>query len=100
MLPVVTTRKRNRIFWKCKCDCGKIVNVSSNNLRNRQTRSCGCLANDVKSKRTTTRGMYGTRIYNIWRGIKRRCLYNYPNYDNVKICSEWEKVFYHFISGR
>ena len=31
------------IFWKCKCDCGNIVEVNGSYLRNGATRSCGCL---------------------------------------------------------
>lgn len=30
------------IQWKCKCDCGKIVNVRGTYLRNGHTKSCGC----------------------------------------------------------
>lgn len=29
-------------YWKCKCDCGKICDVSSRGLRGGSTRSCGC----------------------------------------------------------
>lgn len=29
--------------WKCRCDCGNIVNVFTNNLVNGSTKSCGCL---------------------------------------------------------
>ena len=32
----------SRIYWLCKCDCGKIFSVMSGNLKNIQ--SCGCLA--------------------------------------------------------
>ena len=31
------------VVWKCKCDCGNIVEVSSRRLRNNITLSCGCL---------------------------------------------------------
>ena len=34
--------KDNRIMWKCKCYCGKIVIVPGHSLTNRNTRSCGC----------------------------------------------------------
>ena len=27
-------RKRGEVCWKCKCDCGNIINVSSYSLRN------------------------------------------------------------------
>ena len=30
------------VQWKCRCDCGKIVNVRGAYLRNGQTKSCGC----------------------------------------------------------
>lgn len=30
------------IVWKCKCDCGNIVEVSSKRLRNNINLSCGC----------------------------------------------------------
>jgi len=29
--------------WKCKCSCGKIVEVYANNLRDGSSTSCGCL---------------------------------------------------------
>lgn len=29
--------------WECKCDCGKLVQVTAKALRNGQTKSCGCL---------------------------------------------------------
>lgn len=35
-------------FWKCRCDCGNEVDVSSYNLRNDITKSCGCLQLDVR----------------------------------------------------
>ena len=40
------TEKRSsggNIIWKCKCDCGNIVEVPSNHLKNNETLSCGCL---------------------------------------------------------
>jgi hypothetical protein len=30
------------IMWKCKCDCGKIVEVRGAYLKNGHTKSCGC----------------------------------------------------------
>lgn len=39
------TKKREgsgSIIWKCKCDCGNIVEVSSKKLKNNLALSCGC----------------------------------------------------------
>ena len=46
LLALEPTEKRSSesIIWKCKClSCGSIINVRSTFLRNRHTRSCGCL---------------------------------------------------------
>lgn len=31
-------------FWRCRCDCGKELEVRQSNLQSGHTRSCGCLA--------------------------------------------------------
>ena len=36
-------KKRNTVLWKCKCKCGNIKEVTSNNLLSGQVLSCGCL---------------------------------------------------------
>lgn len=36
-------RKHGQIVWKCKCDCGNLVEVASNSLISGGTKSCGCL---------------------------------------------------------
>lgn len=35
------------ILWKCQCDCGNIVKVSTPNLKQGYTHSCGCLKTSV-----------------------------------------------------
>jgi hypothetical protein len=35
-------RKNNRIYWKCKCDCGKIILRPEKTIINHDTQSCGC----------------------------------------------------------
>ena len=36
------TNGRN-IIWECQCDCGKIIEVPTNNLKQNNTMSCGCM---------------------------------------------------------
>ena len=32
-----------KAMWRCKCDCGKMTDVSSSDLKSGNTKSCGCL---------------------------------------------------------
>lgn len=43
--------KYNKHQSKCKCNCGNIVIVSNDHLKNGHTRSCGCIAESYGSKK-------------------------------------------------
>ena len=36
-------RYNHSAYWKCQCQCGKIIEVCSGDLKTGHTRSCGCL---------------------------------------------------------
>lgn len=38
-------------LWKCKCDCGRIKNIRGSSLTSGNSKSCGCLARELNSKR-------------------------------------------------
>lgn len=40
--------KNNKSYWECQCDCGNICVVSRSNLKGGVTKSCGCLADEIK----------------------------------------------------
>lgn len=42
---------KHYILWRCKCDCGEIKDVTSSNLVNGKTKSCGCLRKEQLIKR-------------------------------------------------
>lgn len=42
-------------LWKCKCDCGKMAIISGVNLRKGSTKSCGCLASEMRKTRIGTK---------------------------------------------
>ena len=35
------------VRWRCRCDCGAFTEVLAMNLRQNQTRSCGCLRRET-----------------------------------------------------
>lgn len=41
---------RSKVIWRCRCDCGSEVSLSSNALRSGNTRSCGCLVRDTAAE--------------------------------------------------
>lgn len=41
------------IVWRCQCDCGNEVCVTSRDLRSGDTRSCGCLRKELHRKDIT-----------------------------------------------
>lgn len=42
-------KEDRKLFWKCQCQCGKIIEVSSGHLLSNHTRSCGCLTSQYIS---------------------------------------------------
>lgn len=103
----LTGRKFNRLTvvkelenkkWQCVCSCGKSTIVFSNNLARGHTKSCGCLAREIRSisvtKRNITHSGTGTRLYTIWDGMKKR----YARYGGrgITICKKWLNDFKEF----
>lgn len=57
-----------RVKFKCLCDCGEIIHVIGTNLKNGNSKSCGCLQKELASKRLFQDGRasdphYGRRLY-------------------------------------
>ncbi len=84
-----------RITWVCRCICGVIKNVEGVSLRDGDSRSCGCVAQENTRKRLTTHGMTGTPIFNIWKGMQSRCknpnTRSFPHYGErgISVCERW-----------
>ena len=79
-------------LYKCQCDCGNICYVAGIRLRNKETKSCGCLKH----------GKSTTKIYKVYSHMKARC-YNKNNKDykyyggrGITICDEWLNDFMSF----
>lgn len=93
-------------FWLCECECGQIKVINGQSLRNGETKSCGCLqrekAKKTFSKLLTKHGMCGTKIYNVWKAMTKRCRdkneadYKYYGGKGIKVCSSWLHSFKNF----
>lgn len=100
------SKQTRKTYWICECECGNVISARSDDLQGGGTRSCGCYKresdkNNIKNVPAyqkylqTGHKVGGTRLYNIWQGMKARC-YNPNNvrYDRyggrgIVICDEW-----------
>jgi hypothetical protein len=91
----------NKPLWNCLCDCGNTAIINGNNLKNGNTKSCGCLQIEfaIRNGKIIKHGLKNTRLYGIWHGMKARCLNenskDYINYGGrgIVICHEWRDNF-------
>lgn len=94
--------KDGKTVWECECECGNRTFSIGSNLKSGKSQSCGCLKNEVVSKRMIKHGMAGKRIYRTWQNMKRRCYdeksKDYKNYGarGISICQEWIDNFQTF----
>lgn len=99
-----------KVYWLCKCVCGKIKSIRQDGLTGNQIKSCGCLHIELVSIRIaqigretcTTHGMTKTSFYRVWRAMQNRC-YNknvkeYSNYGgrDITVCERWLESFENF----
>lgn len=96
--------ERGHPLWLCRCSCGNTKEVYAQSLTSGRTRSCGCLNIEQLHKKgveanRTTHGLYGTRLYRIWKRIKTRC-YNPNSKDyalyggrGIRVCEDWRSSF-------
>jgi len=89
-------RKINNLsYWTCECACGNKLEVTRNNLRTGDTKSCGCLRSAATAERHLTHGQSGTVVYNAWKCMRQRCLnkdhhkYHLWGGRGITICKAW-----------
>lgn len=88
--------------WLCECACGRKIEINAYSLNSGRTTSCGCFARECRSERKKTHGKAYTRLYNVWRCMKQRCLnpnhISYRNYGGrgITVCDEWLHDFQAF----
>ena len=90
--------KSGQSMWNCVCECGSKKVVAGFSMQSGKTRSCGCLARDIK----TVHGGCKTPEYRVWASMISRCKNpkqkDYKDYGGrgIKVCDRWLK-FEHFL---
>lgn len=85
------------IKWLCECECGNFTHTSVAALKKGQSTSCGCYSSERMAAYNTKHGGFGTRLYEIWRQMHRRCYGTntraYPLYGGrgITVCEEWQE---------
>lgn len=101
------TTRGGQTTWRCKCDCGKEIVAQASNIKNKKTRSCGCIRKEQISEfnttTKTTHRLCKTSEYRIWSGMMTRCFnkndHGYLHYGNrgITVCEQWSS-FENFIN--
>ena len=91
--------KRQRVTWRCLCECGIEIDVLGDTLRNGMTKSCGCLRRETTAARSRTHGhsvdRKESRELKSYNHAKSRCTNpndpKYPQYGGrgIKMCQQW-----------
>lgn len=99
----VSPKGRQAARWTCRCDCGGITTVVGGDLRYGKTKSCGCLEEESRHQsRNAKHGKFGTSLYNVWCGMKKRCLnprnrfYRRYGGRGITVCPQWIRDFQDF----
>lgn len=90
--------------WLCLCECGNQKEISENNIKTGQVKSCGCLKNKIKHGHTANGKQ--SKTYMAWKHMKHRCYNkNNPKYKDyggrgITVCGRWldkENGFLNFL---
>lgn len=95
-----TGKRKIQTQWNCLCDCGNKSICRGNQLKSKNTQSCGCLKKELHDMRISKSIVpqnhgKGRRIYRIYSNMKQRCYNsNTPTYEyyggkGVYICDDW-----------
>lgn len=95
--------------WLCQCDCGRYSEVKASNLKNGNTKSCGCLRGERirmarRKARVITHKSEFKSEFVAWSHMKERCTSPknsiYHNYGGrgITVCDRWLRSFENFLA--
>lgn len=97
--------RKERKYWACRCDCGKLGVVAGTALRADRSMQCKwCACAEAKTTHGYARGPGKRRpVYWVWAGIRQLCdnkkRRSYKDYGEraIKVCDRWQ-TFENFLA--
>lgn len=89
--------------WECRCVCGVARRVQATHLQTGASKSCGCLADEVRGDARREHGLSNTPEYMTWNRIKDRChnpntpSFRYYGGRGIVVCQQWRESFSAFL---
>lgn len=92
--------------WVVKCDCGNQKVCDASAVKSGNTRSCGCLHDELcgqRARKYKYKVYENKRLHGIWVDVKRRCYSpsrpRYKDYGGrgITVCEEWLQSFDNFV---
>ena len=88
-----------RLYWRCRCDCGKELSARDDGLKCGDHVSCGC----KKIDQLTEHGLSHLPEHKIWSSMIERCHTpnhrSFPDYGGrgIQVCQQWKVSFTNFL---
>lgn len=98
VLEYTNQRKGKVIIWKCKCACGQVLLVNGQSMKSGNTKSCGCLDRESRSKAGMARRTHRksrTSEHRVWTAMRSRCMNksheSWASYGGrgITVCDRW-----------
>ena len=91
--------------WRCRCDCGLVIERRAKSLKRGSFQSCGCLKAEMSRARkpNLTHGMSKSPEYRAWREMNYRCRSKsakaWLDYGGrgISVCGRWKTSFKNFF---
>jgi hypothetical protein len=104
---VAGERFHGQLLWRCRCECGAVRKIPGGRLRRGESKSCGCLADEVRVTANTKHGAAAggklTPEYRAWSNMIDRCerpgnkQYEDWGGRGITVCARWRASFADFL---
>ena len=104
---LIRADRSGRTAWECECECGSTTTVATGKLTGGQTRSCGCLREELRisnGQKTRRHGDWKAPEYKSWQSLKDRCLNpaskDYPRWGGrgITVDPAWQQSYEAFLA--